>query len=70
MPISDSSTTPLTQHLEDSYNFIYNALFDEKGITRSDTGVLVHCQMGQSRSAAIGISFPLKKPFIYFLYLV
>lgn len=52
--IDDSIDINIQSYFNDAFEFI------NKGITVG-TGVLVHCQMGQSRSATIVLSYLMKK---------
>ena len=53
MKLDDSPTQNLLQHLQESFNFIEQAMNNKRG-------VLVHCHAGVSRSAAIIIAYLMK----------
>ena len=53
--LDDSDTQDLLNYLEDAYNFIDEALKNEKNL------VLVHCISGMSRSASIVIAYLMRK---------
>ena len=53
LPLRDSQDEDLNPHLEKAHKFIDKAI-------QSGTGVLVHCFKGQSRSAAIIVSYLIK----------
>ncbi|KAL9656186.1 hypothetical protein ABK040_007803 [Willaertia magna] len=60
IPIHDADHEDIKQYFDTCYNFIEKAFNDENG------RVLVHCKAGVSRSAAIVISYLMKKMNISF----
>ena len=55
LPISDSDTTDITSVLDATFNFI------DAAIHGGESAALVHCQMGQSRGAAIVTAYLMRK---------